>query len=222
MSVPRLSVERATVGERVAAALRQELLAGTLAPGTPMRDHELAERAGVARSTIREALAVLAREGLLTHNVNRGMEVRRLTRDDLADAYVAREVIETAGLARLVRHRDEGLRPLEDAFADMRRGAEDSSPGAVADADITFHMGLAEATGSRLLVATQRRALTELRLLFAVTDRAYDGGAEQVVQHQQLLDVFRDGSAAQAQAALRAHLRTASELVGRVLDGTGS
>jgi DNA-binding GntR family transcriptional regulator len=216
-----LEVERRTTAERVAAALRTELLAGVFAPGTPMRDQGLAERAGVARSTVREALTLLAGEGLLTHTVNRGMEVRRITATDLADIYAAREVIESAGLARITSRRERALAPLQAAHERLAEGARRGSPAAVADADIAFHLHLAEAAGSALLLEAERRALTEVRLLFAVTDRAYDGGEDQVAQHRVLLDVIREGTPAAAATALRSHLRAAAALLTEVV-GEGS
>ncbi|MGW0806552.1 GntR family transcriptional regulator [Nonomuraea sp. NPDC002799] len=213
----RLGVERRTTAERVAAALREELLAGAFTPGQSLRDNELAERAGVARTTVREALTMLVREGLLTHHVNRGIEVRRLTAADLDDIYSAREVIESAGLARLLDGGAEALEPLEEAFERMASAAERGSAAAVADADIALHLALSAGTESQRLIETQRRALSELRMLFAVTDRAYDAVEKQVVQHRELLDVFRTGGAPAAQAALRAHLRGAAELIGSVI-----
>lgn len=212
MSSGPLAVERATTSQRVASALRDELLAGTYKPGTPLRDVELAERAGVGRSTMREALGELAREGLLTHAVNRGMEVRRVTAEDLADIYATREIIEGAGLAALVR-RPTALGPLEAAFGLMVRGAEEGSLAAVADADIAFHLALARAAGSKRLVEAQRRALNELRLVLAVTDRAYDGGTSQVDDHRALLEILRTGSLPKARTALNEHLRSAATLV---------
>ncbi|MDQ5832891.1 MAG: GntR family transcriptional regulator [Actinomycetota bacterium] len=214
MSISRLHVDRATIGERVASALRDELLAGAFPPGAPLRDGELAERAGVARSTVREALAQLAREGLLTHTINRGMEVRRIAREDLKDIYAAREVIEIAGLTAIVKGRASSDR-LGAAFEQMRAGG---SVAAVADADIEFHLALAGATGSRRLAEAQLGMLKELRLVLAVTDRAYDSIDVQVDSHRELLDLIAAGSLPVARAALEAHLRSALELVSAQVD----
>jgi len=97
-----LSIERLSTAERVADALREHLLSGAIAPGTPMRDVDLSVRAGVSRTTLREALAVLAREGLLTHSLHRGMEVARLAAADVRDIYAARRVIEQAAAESLI------------------------------------------------------------------------------------------------------------------------
>jgi DNA-binding GntR family transcriptional regulator len=61
MSGVTLRVARASTSAMLANLLRDELLSGALAPGAPLRDTELAERANVSRGTAREALAELAR-----------------------------------------------------------------------------------------------------------------------------------------------------------------
>ena len=82
-----LSIERLSTAERVADALREQLLSGAIAPGAPMRDVDLSARAGVSRTTVREALAALVREGLLTHSLHHGTEVARLAAADVRDIY---------------------------------------------------------------------------------------------------------------------------------------
>ena len=97
-----LAIERLTTAERVAEALREQLLSGIYRPGTALRDAELSAHAGVSRTTVREALALLAREGLLTHSLHRGMEVTRLSPGDVRDIYATRRLIERAGLETLL------------------------------------------------------------------------------------------------------------------------
>ena len=57
--------------EALAAALRERVLSGDISPGTPLTEQELSTRYGVARPTVREALAVLVHEGLLRRERNR-------------------------------------------------------------------------------------------------------------------------------------------------------
>jgi DNA-binding GntR family transcriptional regulator len=118
-----LSIERVSTAERVADALREHLLSGAIAPGTPMRDVELSARVGVSRTTVREALAVLAREGLLTHSLHRGMEVARLASADVRDIYAARRVIERAAAEALIAAPDGKMEELERALRDMVEAA---------------------------------------------------------------------------------------------------
>ncbi len=222
MSLASLPVERSSTASRVAAALRDELLSGVHAPGTPMRDIELAARAEVSRPTMREALAELARDGLLVHALHRGMEVARLAPADVRDIYAARRVIEQAGLARMRgAARTAGAAPfaaLLDASADMAEAEGAGDRRRTVEADVRFHDVLAEATGSPRLARAHAAAMLELRLVLSVTDRVHADVDRQAPAHRELALVLRDGTAAEARAALTTHLRQAQDRVCAVID----
>jgi DNA-binding GntR family transcriptional regulator len=100
-----LPIRRSTAASTLAERLREELLSGALAPGSPLREADVVERTGANRAIIREALAELARDGLVVHSIQRGVEVARITPEELRDVYAARRVYEAAGLkALLARH----------------------------------------------------------------------------------------------------------------------
>ncbi|MDN5926346.1 MAG: GntR family transcriptional regulator [Hyphomicrobiales bacterium] len=78
-------------------ALRSGILAGDFKPGERMLEVNLSERLGVSRTPIREALKLLAGEGLLDHTPNRGYYVREYSTEDIVQAYEIRAALE--GLA---------------------------------------------------------------------------------------------------------------------------
>src|SRR6266487_2072280 len=75
--------EGTTTVERVAHDLRQDVLEGRLPPGARLRDQKLADRFGVSRNTLRDALRLLSVEGLVVSRLHAGSEVRRLTPEDV-------------------------------------------------------------------------------------------------------------------------------------------
>ena len=212
-----LSIERVSTAERVADALRQRLLSGDIAPGTPMRDVELSARAGVSRTTVREALSVLAREGLLTHSLHRGMEVARLAPADVHDIYAMRRVVELAGAEALIAGSPAVLAGLERALQAMSEATALRDRRGVVAADVTFHTAIAAGLGIRRLQTALEGALMELRLVLSVTDRAYDDLDDQLRRHRYLLDLFWKRSRA-AVMALEEHLLHAEELVCTALE----
>ena len=217
-----LAIERLSTAERVADALREELLSGVLPPGTPMRDVELSARAGVSRTTVREALAQLAREGLLSHSLHRGMEVTRLAADDVRDIYGARRVIERAGAeALLAAGSAAALAELERAVEAMTGATAAGDRRRVVEADVAFHTAIGEATGVRRLRTALAGALSELRLVLSVTDRASGDLDDQLRQHRELFALFNEGTMA-AILALDEHLRRAEERVCAALAATGT
>jgi DNA-binding GntR family transcriptional regulator len=185
----------------LASLLRDELLSGSLPPGSPLRDTELAQRANVTRGTAREALAELAREGLVVQTLHRGVRVASPTEADVADVYAARRVLEGIGLAALLRTRE--LAPLE-AAVDALAAARSVPESVQADAD--FHLAIVAAGGVARLTGAAERALREIRLVLCAADRATADRDAQVGRHRTLLLAFSDGGAADARAALMTHL----------------
>ena len=214
-----LTIERVSTAERVADALREQLLSGAIAPGTPMRDVDLSARAGVSRTTVREALAVLAREGLLTHSLHRGMEVARLSSADVRDIYAARRVIERAAAESLIAAPAGNLEELEQALHDMTEATARRNRRRVVEADVAFHTAIAAALGNRRLRAAIAGVLMELRLVLSVTDRAYDDLDDQLRRHRELLELFRERRP-EAVMALEEHLLHSEEMVCAAVEAT--
>jgi DNA-binding transcriptional MocR family regulator len=69
----RSQIHRVSIADQVASVLRQRILDGELRPGTPLQELSLAASLGVSRNTMREALRILALEGLLHRNLHRGL-----------------------------------------------------------------------------------------------------------------------------------------------------
>jgi DNA-binding GntR family transcriptional regulator len=214
MSGVTLRVARASTSAMLASLLRDELLSGALAPGAPLRDTELAARANVSRGTAREALAELAREGLVVQTLHRGVRVASPTERDVADVYAARRVLETAGLDVLLRTGE--LAALEDALHGLERAR--SVPEGV-EADAAFHLAIVAATGVERLVAAAERALREVRLVLCAADRATADLDVQVAGHRELLAAIASGDGEAAREALLAHLAHGEERARAVVAG---
>src|SRR5215212_6648401 len=80
--------------QRVADVLRERITDGSLAPGTRLPEDAVGSALGVSRNTLREAFRLLAHERLVVAEFNRGVFVRRLTRDDVIDLYRVRSLVE--------------------------------------------------------------------------------------------------------------------------------
>jgi DNA-binding GntR family transcriptional regulator len=91
-----------------AAQIRGLIIDRVLLPGEKIRQVELAERIGVSRSPLREALRILESEGVVSYETNRGYVVARLDDNDLAQIYRMRAMLEDE-LLRTVRRPDDGV-----------------------------------------------------------------------------------------------------------------
>jgi DNA-binding GntR family transcriptional regulator len=104
---------------QAAAHIRGLIIDRVLLPGEKIRQVDLAERIGVSRSPLREALRTLESEGVVSYNVNRGYIVARLDEDDLAQIYRMRSVFEQELLSTIERPPGAVLAQLVQLNADM-------------------------------------------------------------------------------------------------------
>jgi len=201
-----LPIRRSTAAGTLAEALREELLSGAFEPGMPLREADVVGRTGAAAATVREALAELARDGLVVHSLHRGVEVARITSEELRDIYKARRAYETAGLEALLARRPVDVSWLRAACERMGEAAVAGDGRALVEADMAFHLAIVAAAGSRRLTRAAQGGLMELRLVLSVADRATGDLPSLVADHQHLMDVFAAGTAPAAVAALVDHL----------------
>jgi DNA-binding GntR family transcriptional regulator len=201
-----LPIRRLSAASTIAAELRDALLSGLFAPGTPLQTGDLAERTGSHPATVRAALSELERDGLVVHSLHRGMEVARITPEELSDVYAARHVFEVAGLHALLRRRPVDVSWLNAAVERMGEAAIADDERALVEADMAFHLAIVAAAGSRRLTRAAQSALMELRLVLSVADRTSDDMPALVADHQYLVEVFRSAHVRESVAALKDHL----------------
>ena len=202
-----LPLERSSPADAAVEALRDEILGGAYLPGTAILDEEVQARLGVPRDHARAALARLEREGLLVHSLHRGLEVVRISVDDVRDLYATRRTLELAGLEAMVRRRPADDVWLQAAVQSMTEAAKAGDGRAAVAADAAFHLAIVASTSSRRLRTAAEAALRELRIVLAVADRVASDLDELAADHAGLLDALVNAPPPSARAALLDHLR---------------
>ena len=190
-----LPLTRTGPADDIAEALRQEILGGLLPPGTPSTT-PTCRAAG--RSARRRACGVgrLEREGLLVHSLHRGLEVVRLSVDDVRDLYATRRTLELAGLEAMVRGRPADDVWLQAAVTSMTEAAKAGDGRAAVAADAAFHLAIVASTPSRRLRIAAEAALRELRIVLAVADRVSSDLDDLAADHAGLMDALDPRAAA--------------------------
>jgi DNA-binding GntR family transcriptional regulator len=206
-SLSLLPLARSTPADGAAEVLRDEVLGGRHPLGSPMRDRDVQERLGVSRDIARGALMQLEQEGLLIHSLHRGLEVARLSVEDVRDLFATRRTLEVAGLEALVRRRPADDVWLQAAIESMTQAARDSDGRAAVAADAAFHLALVASTSSRRLRTAAEAALRELRIVLAIADRVSSDLDELAADHAALMDMIIYAPPPSARAALLDHLR---------------
>ena len=204
--------------ERAAAVLRDAILDGVIAPGSWLREVEIAKELNVSRTPIRDAFRLLAAEGLLILHVNQGAVVPKLSDEDIRSMYVVREVLEGLS-ARLAAQfcTDEYREKFAELLSKMHEAADSGSLDALARLNFEFHATIIQACGNPYLErsllqvqqAIHRRAGTTLRIPGRVE--------ESIDSHERLAQFIIDGDADKADELAREEIRRiASVSIGRL------
>jgi len=224
--------KRESLHKQVADQLQELIVAESLLPGEKLPgERELAERMGVSRTVIREAIRVLSDRGLVRVKSGCGTYVQEFSHKDAAasielflklkhdartfrDVYEVRRMIEAeaAGLAAQ-RAMHEDYRAMERAIAGMEANVDD--PETYTRQDVAFHSAVVAATHNDLLIVLSKPIsdlLTEMVRVSLFIPHAAEHG---LVYHRRILRAIRSGDAEQARQAMLEHIVYAHELVER-------
>ena len=180
-------------------------MAGALAPGTRLGQGELAERLGISRGSVREALRRLAGDGLVEFEVNRGFFVADVGLDVVLERLEARTLLEPQIARVAAERRTEGdLVALRQAIADER---DATTSAAAHDASRAFHLALAASAGNEQLwrlvdglwIADVGRRLLARR--YAAPTWQHDDAQE----HEEILAAVEARDVDRAETLMRTH-----------------
>ena len=150
--MPALSLSPRALYEEVAELLRQRIFSRELSPGSWIDELKIAEAYGISRTPLREALKVLAAEGLVTMKVRRGAYVTEVSDRDLADVYHLLSLLESDAASVVASQAsDAELAELQTLHAELEAAAKPEAPdrGLFFEVNERFHMRLLEIAGNR-------------------------------------------------------------------------
>lgn len=133
--------------------LRQAILIGELKPGERLMEIHLADRLGVSRTPIREAIHKLEREGLVTIVPRRGAEVAQITEKSMNDVLEVRRALDALCVELACdRITEEGLEDLRAACDNFEQCVKTKDSKKIAQADVALHDIIVQATGNQRLI----------------------------------------------------------------------
>jgi len=180
---------------------------GTYRPGDRLVESELADRFGVSRTPIREALQRLETQSLLTRD-GRSLIVASLDHNQLAELYVVRGTLEGLAARLAARHATpEEVRVLRDMLEADR--ALEGDPNALSRANRRFHKQIHLASHNRFLVQ-QLDLVHRSMALLAVTSISAEGRSrDTLAEHEEIVRAIEAGNGDAADKALRDHISKA-------------
>ena len=182
---------------------------GTYRPGDRLVESELAERFGVSRTPIREALQRLETQSLLTRD-GRSLIVASLDHNQLAELYVVRAQLEGLAARLAAKHASvEEVRVLRDMVADDRKLVND--PKSLSRANKRFHKQIHLASHNRFLIQQLDLVHRSMALLATTSLEAEGRGQAALDEHDLMVEAIARGDGDGADKALRDHISRAFE-----------
>jgi DNA-binding GntR family transcriptional regulator len=205
-----LPVKHRLLTEEVTSVLRQAIIDGTLAGGERIVEAVTAERLGVSRVPVREALAELLKEGLVVPVGARGTCVRDFTLQDLGEIVELRQTLEVMAIKILcLRISDTDATELD---AEIQRGEAETTPEGVGAADVRFHQRLLRATQHSRLIESWNNLRAQIEFVAVRVHRGVLlasrtlGTRRMAVVHRDLMRLLRAGDVAQAVPFIEEHI----------------
>lgn len=169
--------------------LRQAILRGEMKPGERLMEIQLANKLGVSRTPIREALRKLELEGLVNMVPRKGAEVADITEKSLRDVLEVRKALEELSVQlaceKITEEEIEELKRVAERFKDT---LDDQDVTKIAEADVAFHDVIYTATDNQkliLLLNNLREQMYRYRVEYLKKEEAYP---QLIAEHEELID----------------------------------
>jgi len=207
---------------RAAEAIRELIQSGVYLPGQSLGQTRLAERVGLSRVPVREALQLLLAQGLVRHTPNSGYVVARLSASDLRQIYTMRkylenEVLSSIDLANVTYEAITELRGLHERLTELK-----SSPNVLEFQRLNreFHFGQFRLAGLDA-ITTEIDRLWQLSEQYRLLWVSMNDNREVVVkEHALLLEALEQGDLPRLCTLMDEHRQTTRVIVGGILQGS--
>ena len=201
----------ATLAEQAYEELQSQILSGRRPAGQRLLPDRLADELAISMTPVKEALALLERDGLIEGQSRRASAVRRFTREDIVQIYEARLLFELNALAegrKAKRITAEFLARLERAHVAQKRHATRNTREDLAEAlryDRQFHECIVDLTRNYLMIGWHRIILLQTQSIRTHSLETYNT-PRSWQDHGAVLEALKSGNFADATRILRVHI----------------
>ena len=195
------------LSEEVAERLREQIFSHELAPGSWLDEQSLALAFGISRTPMREAIKVLATEGLVTTKMNKGAYVTEVDRQDLEQIFTVLSLLEgQAAKDTAIKASEEQLTRLDDLHHRLEKAAADRDLEQFFEINVRFHEMIQEIAGNPWM----NGVIDDLRKVLKLQRRdslSRSGRLlSSLVEHREILQAILKRDPLAAEAAMRQHL----------------
>ena len=208
-AVPRADIE-VSKKDLIIQQLRAQIVSGQIPPGEKLSEARLAERFGVSRMPVRDALKELESAGFVTIEQRRGTFVRGMSRSEILDLFEVREAVEGMA-ARLCAHRanNDLLATLDEVIETMSRQVEVADMDGYSQTDERFHELILSGASNERLSDHYRLLVQHLHrgLLSSIVTRRAGRMERSLAEHAEIMRALHAHDPRGAEDAMRNHVQ---------------
>ncbi len=214
---------QASVLDTVYAAIRDAICDGEFAPGARITQDDIAERLGVSRQPVVQAMVLLKSQGFVSDNGRRGLIVTPVSAETVRAIYELRAALDetAASLAAQRAHAGDLARGWE-ILAEGERLVASGSIRKLVKCDMAFHEYIYELSGNPLIRPALEPHLHQLRRVMTAVIERKDYRTRLWREHAAILEAIRDGDGPAAGARAREHVGAASQKVQTSMAGASA
>jgi DNA-binding GntR family transcriptional regulator len=202
------------LSERIHDAVLEAICSGELKAGTRLTQEELAQKFGVSRQPVLQAMMLLRREGFLIEAGRKGVQVAPLDMQQVRNLYVVRAALDGAAARLAAANYTRELAHRGRLLLDVgrRAGTSGNVPAAI-EADIDFHLFVYEASGNPLIGETAQPHWQHLRRVMAAALSESDLRVSVWDEHEGILRALEAGQVDEAEALCRGHAEQMADIL---------
>lgn len=214
-----------TYSAQVISHIKECLLNGTLKPGDPIREVALAEKLGISRGPVREAIQALALEGLVSSLPQKAKYIRQMDAKEIEDSYNMGGTLEGACIVRSLPHmNDEAMSDIRDKFRQIEESCRQASGlSDLSEVDDAFHNALMVRCDNNLMVDTARKSCWHISkfLYYRIWDKIFTP-QEFLKRHLLILEAVESRDPHRIEKVLREHYAESGRRFGAVVAAENS
>lgn len=223
MTADVIAIPRAALHEQVAQRLRQMLVEGRIAPGAKLNERELAEQLNVSRTPLREAIKMLAAEGLVELLPNRGAIAVSLGESDVLDTFEVMAGLEAmSGELAARRITDEELAEIRAMHYEMMAAYTRRDLSAYYSLNSRIHSAINAAAKNPVLLTVYTQVNARLQALRFRSNQDGEKWKRAVKEHEKMIEALAARDPAAMREVLLAHLQNKRDVVLEQLRAEGA
>lgn len=208
------SLRRKPLGREVTDILRRMIIDGGFKPGERLVEERLAERMGISRTPLREALHRLEQEGALVKRPRGGYVLKPLSPDEVEEAVEVRSVLEGLVAARAAKNATaETVAAMEANLEDFRRALAAEDWDELVSLNAAFHTTLRQTAGSALLLRLLGELEGVVERISGASQHGRDAATWTLTEHAAIHEAVKAKDPEAASRAALAHVRRGGEWV---------